>query len=133
MYSDYSSAPLPAWQGRLQYLAGMELGLEVFVVIYLVLVIQLIMYYAWRNYVILDLLLFTLLIIVIWVLPGNSDKVNKWRSKLTLLTIRVPYSTIHGASDIGKGEMTSLPPNQELKLYSCNNWKEKDERNRFDN
>ena len=66
-------------------LQGAEVGILLFIVIYLYLVVRLILFYAYRNYAILALTLFSPFIVLMWAIPGGQDRLEKFKGEVISL------------------------------------------------
>jgi hypothetical protein len=66
--------------------AGLELGVLVFTVIYLVLVVRLLLYYCYRNYGLLFLVA-SFPVILLTYATGHIEKIRRWTKEMTALML----------------------------------------------
>lgn len=70
-----------------------QVGLFIFLVVYLVLLVRLIMFYCYRNYALLVLLVIAPVGFVFWSLPTQSKKMEKWAQEiLSLIVVQVMHA-----------------------------------------
>lgn len=73
--------------------SGLELGMILFVGMYVFLVMKLVLYYAYRNYALIVLVALSPLMLLLWSLPGQSDRMGRWVREITvLLTTQVVHA-----------------------------------------
>lgn len=81
-----SATPMIKASDQILSSTGLELGILIFTVAYLVLIFRLIMYYCYRNYALLFLTALFPLILLTYA-TGHTDKIQRWIREMTALLL----------------------------------------------